>query len=34
MKKIYCLRELEWELSNDILASKIIELKDIPDILL
>ena len=31
MNKIYCLRELEWALSNDALASTIIGLKDIPD---
>ncbi|MDK2919940.1 MAG: hypothetical protein PWQ37_2673 [Candidatus Petromonas sp.] len=31
MKKICCLRELEWELSNDALAIKIIGLTDIPD---
>lgn len=31
MKKIYCLRELEWELSNEALFAKIIGLTDIPD---
>jgi hypothetical protein len=31
MNKIYCLRELEWKLTNDIIAAKIIGLFDIPD---
>jgi hypothetical protein len=31
MNKIYCLRELEWKLSTDILTAKILGLSDIPD---
>lgn len=31
MNKIYCLRELEWKLKNDILSAKIIGFTDIPD---
>jgi hypothetical protein len=31
MNRIYCLRELEWKLSTDILTTKLLGLSNIPD---